>query len=635
MNNLKHMKVQQWFSLFILITLSMASPAYSVSDIVLVKDIYSGGYDSSPTSITDVNGTAFFLADSGGAYGDHKYAIWKSDGTEEGTKFIIDLDNPEVFNTYGEFTSFKGQLYFRGLSTNGYELWKSDGTTSGTQMVMDIYPANSSYPELLTPFDSDGDGEEDIILFNATAENYGKELWRTDGTAEGTYMVKDIHEGNADFDGDNVSSLYHYHTISNGIYYFTALADPYSDNAGNYIGGYELWRSDGTATGTYMVRDLTPYNNIPYGPGSSSPRHLTDLNGLLIFSATTENSGVELFRSDGTPSGTVMVKDINPSGSSWPNHFVQVGDRLFFLADDGVHGQELWVTDGSNEGTSLVVEMLQGADGITTEWINNVSNRDRHIIDNMTAFRGLLFFRYNDGEYNHGFELWRSDGTADGTYLFMDIGTGEDTFGYAASASPADLTVVGNKMFFSAWDADNYRELWETDGTHEGTHIVADLRYHEKERFASSNPGALANVGGTLFFSAKNSEFKDYPDMGYELWKVIDTETPGEVTNNPTGEFDLTTAELTLHAVDLPSAFGPIIYSLVLNYVPFSNQFALDLNRLNVVADDDSFPHAELSPTGLLTIPKLMVGDTFFKTTLQLIAGDTIQFALDSIEPVQ
>src|SRR5215208_1176930 len=74
--------------------------------------------------------------------------------------------------------------------------------------------------------------------------------------------------------------------------------------------GYELWKSDGTPAGTALVKDIVP------GPQSSLPRQLTNVDGTLFFTVNTPANGVELWRSDGSEAGTVLFKDINPTGSS-------------------------------------------------------------------------------------------------------------------------------------------------------------------------------------------------------------------------------------------------------------------------------------------------------------------------------
>ena len=59
-----------------------------------------------------------------------------------------------------------------------------------------------------------------------------------------------------------------------------------------------------------------------------------------------------------------------------------------------------------------------------------------------------------------GLELWRSDGTSDGTMLVKDILRGVDS-----SSAPEMLQVVNGTLFFSAQLSVVGRELWNSDGT--------------------------------------------------------------------------------------------------------------------------------------------------------------------------
>jgi len=105
------------------------------------------------------------------------------------------------------------------------------------------------------------------------------------------------------------------------------------------VTGRELWRSDGTAGGTVLVRDINT------GASDSSPSNLTDVNGTLFFTADNMVNGQELWKSDGTAAGTVLVKDIVAgSGSSSPSSLTNVNGTLFFTADNGVNGMELWAS---------------------------------------------------------------------------------------------------------------------------------------------------------------------------------------------------------------------------------------------------------------------------------------------------
>jgi ELWxxDGT repeat protein len=121
--------------------------------------------------------------------------------------------------------------------------------------------------------------------------------------------------------------------------FLTSVSDALFFAADDGSHGRELWTSDGTPEGTVMVKDINP------GSGSSlpSPARLKNVNGALFFGASDGSNGTELWKSDGTLTGTVMVADINPgSGSSSPNRFVLSGTTLFFVANDGAHGIELW-----------------------------------------------------------------------------------------------------------------------------------------------------------------------------------------------------------------------------------------------------------------------------------------------------
>ena len=80
-------------------------------------------------------------------------------------------------------------------------------------------------------------------------------------------------------------------------------------NASDGADGYELWRTDGTANGTVMVKDIDPANG--------NPAWLTDVNGILFFSAGNA-AGNELWKSNGTAASTVMVKDIFPGQDRVP-----------------------------------------------------------------------------------------------------------------------------------------------------------------------------------------------------------------------------------------------------------------------------------------------------------------------------
>ena len=133
--------------------------------------------------------------------------------------------------------------------------------------------------------------------------------------------------------------------------------------------GRELWKTDGTDAGTFRVADIFP------GPGSSLPlpAGFTNVAGTLFFVATDGISGLELWKSDGTPAGTVRVTDVAPGPLDafdsqvflvgGPD-LIDVNGTLFFVATDGAGavGHELWKSDGTSSGTELVKDIVPGSE---------------------------------------------------------------------------------------------------------------------------------------------------------------------------------------------------------------------------------------------------------------------------------
>ncbi len=308
-------------------------------------------------------------------------------------------------------------------------------------------------------------------------------------------------------------------------------ACPETASCSNTVGAYECdclpgYTGDGMvcadinecfgAPWTFQVKDIYEGEDQFGYPLSSSPEQLQVFGAHLLFAAQDE-SGVELWRTDGTLEGTYLVKDINPgtnfSGatkSSNPRHMEVYQDRVFFAAS-GMGGVELWVSDGTSDGTTLFKDLYPG-----TGSNNSIQEGEP---SHLTVYDGRLFFAADGPE---GRELWVSDGTSEGTSLFLDIWPGSSPQGYIRDSNPADLTVVGDQLFFAA-TSDAGRELWVTDGTVEGTYEVADIHpgNNEQNLALSSNPSALVDLAGTLFFAADGGQ-------GVELWRSDGT-TPGTV----------------------------------------------------------------------------------------------------------
>jgi ELWxxDGT repeat protein len=109
------------------------------------------------------------------------------------------------------------------------------------------------------------------------------------------------------------------------------------------------------------------------GVGGASPQQLTNVNGSLFFTATTAETGLELWKTNGTAASTSLVKDIRPGGSSNPTELTNVNGTLFFSAANEAENYELWKSDGTAAGTVLVKEILGGPGGSTPLFLTNVN----------------------------------------------------------------------------------------------------------------------------------------------------------------------------------------------------------------------------------------------------------------------
>jgi len=129
-----------------------------------------------------IDGVLYFACNDG----TEGVELWRSDGTELGTRMVKDI-NPWGNSNPRYLTVVNGVLFFQADDgVSGVELWKSDGTEQGTVLVRDIYPARSSYPSHLICVG-------DLLYFQADDGISGIELWRSNGTSSGTNRVDDIN----------------------------------------------------------------------------------------------------------------------------------------------------------------------------------------------------------------------------------------------------------------------------------------------------------------------------------------------------------------------------------------------------------------------------------------------------------
>src|SRR3954447_719248 len=450
-----------WVGAIALAVLSFAvAPAFAAPSPRLLKDINPGAEDQDINGGVDEFARAgrfvFFSADDG----KHGYELWRTNGTRNGTQLVRNIKpGPGGSESY-DLRNLNGVLLFAADDgQHGYELWRSDGTRRGTRMVRNLGPGAAD-PYVVAK-------SRGTLYLGADDGTHGVELWKTDGTRRGTKLVRDIAPGASDSFPDRGVQL--------GRKIVFAARDA--------THGFELWRSNGTRSGTKLVR------NIAAGATGSNPAELRVLSGQILFYADDVTHGYELWRSDGTKGGTDLVDDINPlpaEGSQGPFDsfffygFGRAGDQVVFSADDGTNGEELWASDGTR--ADLIGDINPAGDSVPIGW---------------ATVKGVAYFEAYDGHGagDHGFELWRTDGTIAGTKLVRDIAPGPD------DSSPGEFASFDDKLYFQARGrSGNDAELWRSNGTKAGTKLVKEFFPGPEGGF----PKTLTGVGGTLFLSARD-----------------------------------------------------------------------------------------------------------------------------------
>jgi ELWxxDGT repeat protein len=413
-------------------------------------------FDQAPV-LTTLGGVGYVLAATITSSTSSAPELWRTDGTPEGTQpvkrlraTIPALQSALAFGwPEHRFSLLPGRLLFPVRYAPGagafLQLVTSDGTAEGTRPVLDVTgPTNDSQP---------------VLLVSAGARVYflgrGPQgaLFTSDGTAEGTVALRPMHLENTNYEAPEPARRPMLTPLADGRVFFRV--EPSGQLPGQV---HELWISNGTPAGTVLVKAM--FTDA-----------LTPVDSTLFFLA----SGTSLWRSDGTPEGTVEVKGLGANASQ----LTAVGGTLYFVSG----GTALWKSDGTAEGT-VEVKPLGASASL------------------LTPVGGTLYFVA-------GGALWKSDGSPEGTVRLMEASPGV-TLSALVAASPGvyfrrDVPASGNTPA--------QVELWRSEGTPEGT-----VRVHHAERDLQP----LAGMGGALYFQTED------PEEGWELWRV-NASGPGRV----------------------------------------------------------------------------------------------------------
>jgi len=470
----------------------------------IVKDVQTGSASSTSSTIATANSLAYFSATDG-----NTTAIWQTDGTYTHTQpFLTSIAIQGNFDAIHPIGAYDGKVIFNDLNN----VWLTDGTLTGTIKVR-----SSIYGSAVFTIQ----GRHYFLDAGTTG------LWQIDNANDATPVAVGFGTPTRN------------HKLVGTLLYYDLFNTP-----GNR---FERWRTDGTVTNTVFVSALTP-NLSSLGLGTTCfyalclPLSITTLNGQHYFLASS-SAGMGLWVSDGTITGSHLVKLINSSGSfdSYQFSLMQlqaIGNKVFIVADDGVHSAELWVSDGTESGTHLVKDITQfGGASITNltdlngqlffiandqvygaeVWTSDGTEAGTHPVilfgfpgginpqpRALTKFGNQLLFNVDTEPY--GRELWISDGTETGTHLVRDINTQPNR------SNLQIIATTSTHVYFQASDSMHHNAIWASDVTPANTQLVFDI-----DESTNQGLGYIGEVNNKAYFVSRRNE--GTPGDVMEIWR--------------------------------------------------------------------------------------------------------------------
>jgi ELWxxDGT repeat protein len=509
------------------------SRPFLVADLATEATSTGNRYDTYISDLYEASdGVVYFSAPDGV----HGHELWRTDGTPSGTWLVSDIYPGLTGSSVQLQTDDQGQLIFTATEvpgcSNPSRLWRSDGSHHGTAPgptlighstcpsisfppwpVLDVVAASdgrlffaqwtrelgeevwiidspSEEPRVIDLCQGSCDsrpsgwvalGERVLFL---TSEGNEKELWVSDGTEGGTRKLSTI------------SGEWYEASLLKG----TLLGDSYL-----FSGNTGLWQTDGTSSGTRKIYDL--------GQQRLANTVFTPVGEVVFFGGADQNNRAQVWMTDGTSHGTTLIEQLALPFVGYPGFARSGGSVLFTLATGGHQDPvQLWCSDGTSLGTMMLVELdhiwgmksLQSSvvliarqGPVTGIWTSDGTSSGTYLIRELGSKHGhgmsslgesAIFFT-TEGEYGEPLELWHTDGTAAGTELVQVINAAD------RSSSPDNLIPFQESVIFNAGARPGSPGLWLSDGSPEGTRLIApelDIEEH-------------ATIGDKLFLLVSDS----------------------------------------------------------------------------------------------------------------------------------
>jgi ELWxxDGT repeat protein len=389
-----------------LLVLTLLIPIITFGQISEIADINSAG-DSSPTDFyVDSNGKLYFRATNGTdgnepfIYDGSTVSMIKDINT---TSFASGSSNPGLFIEFNSLIYFKASDGDEDDGKNETELWQTDGTENGTSLVADINPTASGNPQDFFVYNNE--------LFFEVNDVTSTQIWKLNGGnpvkvtnnnggafaspssplvfSGGVFIRMSSPNGQNPHVFNGTGDAIELVDATSGTSFGLFNNEVYFEGDDGTVGD-ELWKTDGTIAGTTFVKDLF----VDGTSGNSDPRDFKEFKGELFFAAEDAN-GYNLWKTDGTSTGTVEVANPNTSGDSSIGNLFSDGTNLYFTASNGTDGKELWIYNGTN-----------------ASMLKNINTSGDAAIENFILLNSIVYFTADDGT---GVKLWMTDGTPSGT----------------------------------------------------------------------------------------------------------------------------------------------------------------------------------------------------------------------------
>lgn len=530
---------------------------------------------------------------------------------------IVCLANHHTTNTSTTSTTARG--------SGNSELWRTDGTVENTARVWDISPVTGSHPKYLASCGG-------FLYFAATTTTEGEELWRLPTETENSKQIPELITLPGIVTRKGLGKPYPQEKeVSGGIYPGATSSHPSHLVCSDDSNGVLMF----SATNPHIGRELyilSPLDSTYYtlhgidinkGTTGSNPLNLAVSNiatpsGFIMFAATDLSLGTELYRSDGTDSGTYLVSDINSGASaSYPKYLTYFSQtsRFYFQADDGVHGVELWSSDGTSSGTAIIRDISQGTRSSNPSFLTVMSL----FVNGVT--KEFLYFTATDGlrnNYLQGGEiskklkldsqqLWVSDGSFTGTVRAFDHAK-DDFFIDRKSMNAAWPARLG--IFNPATESKEYRK--------QSSFLYITSSIGDYDHNIISPKGGLDS--GLIITSGSSSSISAERISGYQVTQaltIIDLDTHSTTQN----------VSLTLH-VDKGLLITPTVISdSITDNTPFP------LKVLIVESDENArqlLLNAFLAPAIREMVLVTILGNG--KEALDLISSSSFAAATSTID---